>query len=101
LLKASRGYVLLSEYENWCLSAHEAAACGLPLLVPNQKWSRERFGEAAEYFSHSNPRDNIALLRSFYKSCLSLPAPKVQLFSWTEVAHRLKTLYEAVLRTSR
>jgi glycosyltransferase involved in cell wall biosynthesis len=101
LLKASRGYVLLSEFENWCLSAHEAAACGLPLLVPDQKWSRERFGAAAQYFSHSNHGNNIALLRSFYKSCPSLPPPKVQLFSWTEVARQLKTLYEAVLRTSR
>src|SRR6266705_2505761 len=44
LLGAARGFVLMSEFENWCLSAHEAAACGLPVLLPDQNWSRERFG---------------------------------------------------------
>src|SRR5207253_4613881 len=39
-----RGSVVVSRYENWCLVAHEAAACGLPLLLPKQKWSLERFG---------------------------------------------------------
>ena len=53
LLQASRGFVLMSQFENWCLSAHEAVACGLPVLVPDQNWSRERFGNAARYFQPS------------------------------------------------
>lgn len=101
LLQSARGYVLLSEFENWCLSAHEAAACGLPMLVPDQKWSRERFGSAARYFPSTTSENNAQILRQFYLDCPSLPAPKIQLFSWTEVAQQLKAVYEAVLRTSR
>lgn len=101
LLKSARGYVLLSNYENWCLSAHEAAACGLPLLVPDQKWSRERFGPNASYFPGFQVEGNTASLKEFYQACPSLPAPAVKFYSWTDVAKRLKELYDRVLATSR
>ncbi|MEO6034879.1 MAG: glycosyltransferase family 4 protein [Verrucomicrobiota bacterium] len=101
LLKAARGYVLLSDYENWCLSAHEAVACGLPVLVPNQKWSRERFGDHAHYFSNSNQEENIERLRAFHQNAPALFPPKIRLHSWEDVAGQLKSLYESVLSTSR
>jgi len=99
ILLRARGAVVMSWYENWCLTAHEAAACGLPLLLPDQKWSRERFGEAASYFSGDLKRDT-AVLRDFYERCPTLPAPKVRLFRWIEVAQQLKGIYETLVAVS-
>lgn len=102
LLQAARGFVLMSDYENWCLSAHEAAACGLPLLVQNQKWSRERFGDQAQFFERvGNTPGNISQLRRFYEQAPSLSAPRIKLHHWNEVGRELKTVYERVLSTSR
>ncbi|HEU5396353.1 MAG TPA: glycosyltransferase [Verrucomicrobiae bacterium] len=102
LLQRARGFVLMSRYENWCLSAHEAAACGLPLLVQDQKWSRERFGREARYFANigSSP-DNVKILRQFWESAPSLPAPKVPLLSWHDVAVRLRAVYQEVIARTR
>lgn len=101
LLQSARGFVLMSNYENWCLSAHEAAACGLPLLVQDQKWSRERFGDQARYFAHiGNSAKNATILRQFYEQTPTLPSPKIKLHSWLDAAHELRMAYEAV-STSR
>ncbi len=98
LLKRSRGYVLYSDYENWCLSAHEAIACGLPIIVPDQPWSREIFGTHANYLLGTNDRDNPDRLRRFYDACPTLPAPGVKLLSWKESGSILLGHYEHVLR---
>jgi glycosyltransferase involved in cell wall biosynthesis len=98
LLRKARGYVLMSEYENWCLAAHEAAACGLPLLLPDQRWSRERFGNQATYWPRTrNDTAALAALQSFSEQCPKLPPPKVELYSWIEVAERLKDVYSRML----
>jgi glycosyltransferase involved in cell wall biosynthesis len=87
----------MSQFENWCLVAHEAAACGLPVLLPDQKWSRELFGGQAQYFT-GNLKQDAAVLKDFYERCPTLPAPKIKLFSWNEVAQQLKKVYEQVLK---
>ena len=98
LLRKSRGYVLMSQFENWCLAAHEAAACGLPLLLPNQRWSRERFGNQATYWPRTrNNTAALAALESFWEQSPKLPPPKIELFSWVEVAERLKAVYARML----
>ena len=74
----------MSQYENWCLVAHEAAVGGLPLLLPPLKWARERFGTQAHYFTGNLNRD-VAVLREFYEHCPSFPAPHVRLYRWLEV----------------
>ena len=102
LLHVARGFVIMSRYENWCLSAHEAAACGLPLLLPDQKWSQECFGSEANYFAaRGSEGDQAARLRSFYDECPNAPAPKIRLYSWREVGQKMRGLYERVLSTSR
>jgi glycosyltransferase involved in cell wall biosynthesis len=102
LLQAARGFVLMSKHENWCLSAHEAAACGLPLLVQNQKWSQERFGNQARYFEKIGfSRQNVEILRQFWKDAPALAAPEIKLHSWTEVAQQLRVVYQRVVSTSR
>ena len=95
LLQSSQGFVLFSQYENWCLSAHEAAACGLPLLVPNQPSYSECFGAHANYFDAAVPRRNPAILRSFYEQSPGMPAPAIKLYSWGDVAEQLETCYRA------
>lgn len=102
LLQRSRGFVLMSWYENWCLSAHEAAACGLPLLLQNQRWSQERFGNEARYFEKIGASENnVRILRQFWEQAPKLAAPKIKLFSWLEAAEKLRAVYERVLSTSR
>jgi glycosyltransferase involved in cell wall biosynthesis len=101
LLRGARGFVLNSEFENWSLSASEAVACGLPLLLRDQKWSRERFGNQSRYFTAPGRRENVEILRRFYEDCPHLPPPKIKLFSWVEVAERLQNVYRAAAQTSR
>ena len=98
LLQAARGFVLMSRFENWCLSAHEAVACGLPVLVPDQNWARERFGNGACYFKNLGFNNaNVRQLKSFYAAAATLPAPAIKLHSWLEVAQELKKVYAQVL----
>jgi glycosyltransferase involved in cell wall biosynthesis len=101
LYHTARAFVIMSRYENWCLAAHEAAACGLPLLLPKQKWSLERFGNEASYFSDKDIAAKTSELKAFYDRALTIPAPRVKLYSWREVAQRLKGIYEALLSSSR
>jgi glycosyltransferase involved in cell wall biosynthesis len=97
LLQRARGYVLMSKFENWCLAAHEAAACGQPLLLPDQPWSRERFGNQASYWPKKGRGMAKAALQQFYELCPGLPPPKIELHSWPQVAEILKKIYEQML----
>lgn len=97
LLKGSRGYVHYSDFENWCFSAHEAIACGLPILVPDQVWSRELFEDQARYFASGNDRENTTRLKEFYETCPNLSTPKVKLNSWKDVGKILVEKYNRVL----
>jgi len=100
LLQSARGFVFMSNYENWCLSAHEAAVCGLPLLVQDQNWSRERFGDQARYFPTIGvTSENIARLKQFYQDAPGLPAPEIKIYTWDDVALQLKAVYERTLNS--
>lgn len=102
LLRSASGAVVMSDYENWCLSAHEAAACGLPLLLQDQNWSRERFGDQASYFEKIGfSVGNAEILKKFYAAASTLPAPLINLYSWADTARLLKVVYERVLSLSR
>ena len=99
LLQQARGYVLMSKFENWSLAAHEAAACGLPMLLPDQPWARERFGAVASFFPKPGRGSAADALKAFFDKCPTLPAPNLKLQSWVEVAELLRTVYEQLLRT--
>jgi glycosyltransferase involved in cell wall biosynthesis len=88
----ARGYVHLSCFENWSLSAHEAAACGLPILVQDQKWSRERFANQAQYWPAKLSTSHGKLLRDFYDRCPSLSPPMIKIHSWQEIGAQLKSI---------
>jgi glycosyltransferase involved in cell wall biosynthesis len=101
LLQQARGYVLMSRFENWSLAAHEAAACGLPMLLPDQPWSRERFGARASYFPKPGRGSPADALKRFYEGCPELPPPGIRLHSWVEVAEMLRTIYQQMLAPGR
>jgi len=100
LLSSARGFVLFSHYENWSLAAHEAAACGLPLLLPDQTWSRECFFDQASYFKPDNLMSNAESLRNFYASSPDLPPPRIEHYSWDDVATRLIGVYNTVAKST-
>ena len=91
LYRAARGFVIYSDVENWCLSAHEAAACGLPVLLRALPWALERFGEAAHYLTNDLAAD-VAILRRFGQDAPTLPAPQIRQWSWPEVGEQLHAL---------
>lgn len=98
LYRAARGFVLMSQFENWSLAAHEAAACGLPLLLRNLPWSRERFGNQASYFPRFGTiASNTRALKSFYEEAESSPSPRIKLCSWQESAEKLRQVYSTTL----
>lgn len=102
LYHSARGFVLMSDYENWSLVAHEAVACGLPLLIQDQNWSRERFGNQIRYFKGLGATaQNTEILSQFYADAPSLSAPQIKLYSWDDVALVLKRIYERVSSSSR
>ncbi len=97
LLQNARGFVLFSWFENWCLAAQEAVACGLPLLVQNQKWSQERFGRHASFLEPGGTLEsNATRLKKFYDECPSLPVPSIPIPTWENVAKRLAEIYREV-----
>jgi glycosyltransferase involved in cell wall biosynthesis len=99
--RSARGFVLLSTMETRSLSAEEAAACGCPLLLSDLPWARSVFGEDAIYCPViASVRQTAEHLRKFYDAAPSLKPPAKPL-TWIEVAHRLKSIYEHVLSTSR
>ena len=93
--RAGRGFVHYSDGENWCLAAHEAAACGLPLLLPDQPWARERFGNAPMFFGKNSLSDDLGILREFHRSAPTLHSPTIRHFSWSEIADQLIGIYKA------
>ena len=69
---------------------------GLPVLLPDQPWSRERFGDQASYFPKKG-NGAVATLRQFYERSMKLPPPRVQLTSWREVGQSLREVYARLL----
>ena len=96
LYRSARGFVLASATENWCLSAHEAACCGLPCLLRPLAWAKERFGAEAHYLT-DRPAEDAEILRRFYREAPSLPAPRVRQWSWWEVGDQMAAVYQRLL----
>lgn len=97
IYRQARGFVLLSRWESQSLSALEASACECPLLLSDLPWARSTFGEHASYCPVSAPPRTAPYLRKFYDEAPRLQAPPKPL-RWAEVAQKLKTIYEQVLK---
>jgi glycosyltransferase involved in cell wall biosynthesis len=100
IYRQARGFVLLSAMESLSLSALEAAACECPLLLSDLPWARTVFKENATYCPIASASATAESLRKFYDAAPVLtPPPKPP--SWSEVAERLKKIYENLPSTSR
>lgn len=98
--REARGFVLLSAMESLSLSALEAAACECPLLLSDLPWARTVFKESVSYCPIADTGKTAVALRKFYDAAPELKVPPKPL-TWVDVARQLKSLYEAVLNTSR
>lgn len=99
IYRRARGFVLLSSMESLSLSALEAAACECPLLLSDLPWARSTFYDSAMYCPVAAISETAKKLRMFYDQAPQLPRPPKPL-SWPDVAQKLKTIYEELLKTS-
>jgi glycosyltransferase involved in cell wall biosynthesis len=97
--REARGFVLLSSMESLSLSALEAAACGCPLLLSDLPWARTVFNGRASYCAVTDRVRTAKALRDFYDQAPELPVPSKPC-GWTQVAEKLKQMYEDTLKTS-
>lgn len=96
--RQASGFVLLSAMESQSLSALEAAACGLPLLLGDLPWARCTFGDTATYCPLGAEAREARELAGWYRALDRAPRPSRPL-SWLQVAERLRDLYADLLRT--
>jgi glycosyltransferase involved in cell wall biosynthesis len=98
--REARGFVLLSTQETRSLSSEEAAACECPLLLSDLPWARSVFGSNAWYCPLGSMESTAVRLKEFYEAAPGLPPPPKPV-AWVDVGHRLRRIYEDILRTSR
>lgn len=96
ILKASRGFVLLSSMETQSIAASAAAAAGCPLLLSDLPWARSSFGDTATYCPLSNVEKMAANMAEFYRNA-SQGTPPVRQKSWSEVGKQLQVIYEQLV----
>src|SRR5262249_22789403 len=68
LLRGARGFVHMSQYESGCIALYEAAAAGLPLLLPTLPWATGVYQHARDkqFVPIKSPQFLAAKLRKFY-----------------------------------
>ncbi|MBO4715630.1 MAG: glycosyltransferase, partial [Verrucomicrobia bacterium] len=98
-LRRARGFALMSQFESGCIAIYEAAAAGLPLLLPDLPWASKVYGHLEKVRTVSlGSADHIAeALKSFYswsqrQSQQTFPIP-----SWKQVAQKYVKIYEKIL----
>ena len=96
-LHAARGFVLPSTMETQSLSALEAAAAGLPLLLSDLPWAHVTFANGATYLPLYSGPPFADLLRRFFDRAPNLPAPPKPP-TWMEVAEKLISVYGSMLK---
>jgi glycosyltransferase involved in cell wall biosynthesis len=100
LLRGARGFALLSQFESGCIALYEAAAAGLPLLLPTLPWAERVYQDARqrEFVPTNSPQNVARKLREFYDRARRQPGQTFAIPTWREVARRYIVIYEAVLR---
>jgi glycosyltransferase involved in cell wall biosynthesis len=98
-LRGARGFALLSQFESGCIAIFEAAAAGLPLLLPDLRWARRSYpGARAVEFVRCD--DRLAVQRrlaDFYGKARRQPGTTFPLLTWRQVAEQYRGVYESVM----
>lgn len=99
LVREARGFALLSQFESGCIALQEAAAAGLPLLLPTLPWAMGVYQHARqkEFVAISSPQALAPKLRHFYEAAHRKPGQTFPVPSWREVARRYVEIYQDVL----
>jgi len=99
-LRAARGFVLLSQQESGGIAVYEAAAAGLPLLLPDLPWAREGYPESERirFTALDGPARVARRLKEFYEQAhRSAGEPTFPVPSWQDVAREYREVYRSVL----
>lgn len=101
LLRQARGFVLLSQFESGCIAVHEAAAAGLPLLLPNLPWADQVYHQVptARFVPLATPQEIAPRLRDFYQTARRSGQQTFPVLTWRDVARKYVDIYESILKT--
>ncbi len=99
ILREARGFALLSQCESGCIALYEAAAAGLPLLLPALPWAIQAYQNARDkQFVQLSAAEKLAPhLRRFYDSAHRQPGQTFPVMTWRDVARQYICVYEQVL----
>ncbi len=98
-LKQARGFVLLSMFESGCVAAYEAAAAGLPLLLPDLPWATNGYPRDSR-ITHVSLGAAPAVatgLRAFYAQAHRSNNQTFEVQSWRAVAQKYVEIYESLM----
>ncbi len=98
LLRAARGFVLLSSGESGCIAVHEAAAAGLSLLLPDLKWVTRGYPKSSRILT--TPLEKMAVvkkLRFLYDNPSVEKTPAIPLLTWRDIAMKYVDIYKKIL----
>jgi glycosyltransferase involved in cell wall biosynthesis len=92
------GFVLLSEAESGCIAVHEAAAIGLPILLPEAKWAKAYHNPKEVYFCNIKSNASaVADITQFFEKSERKPYHSFKLYSWNDIARMYEKVYRSVL----
>lgn len=99
-LREARGFALLSQFESGCIAVYEAAAAGLPMLLPNLPWASKIYGNLKQVktISLGSVGQVAPELRQFYEHSARQREQTFPVPSWREVAQQYVKIYENILR---
>lgn len=99
LLRAAKGFVLLSHFESGCIAVYEAGAAGLPLLLSDLPWARHGYPEATalRFVNFNSAEAIIPALKSFYAESHRHDAPTFLVQTWKDVGRQYLAIYEKIL----
>ncbi len=103
LLIKAKGFVLLSRFESGCVAVYEAAAAGLPLLLPSLPWAETGYPDT-KYLSHvrlTNIKNIANGLTSFYENNKRQSDMTFPVLSWNDIAKKYVEIYEKVMNESK
>jgi len=103
LLTNAQGFVLLSNFESGCIAVHEAAASGLPMLLPKKKWtSVYPVSENIVHIDTSRTAEEIAFdLSRFYKTATRRNKQTFPVGSWGDTAAEYERIYIKIINKRR
>lgn len=103
LLAGARGFVLWSRFESGCIAVYEAAAAGLPMLLPDLPWAARVYGDLAgiEFTPLGTGGLPAGRLKAFHAAARRREQPIFPVPTWREVAERYLRIYEQVVAGTR